>query len=109
MSCVINKYFNLFKKNNINENNNNDNNNINNENNNNENNNNENNNINNINNNENYNNEYNNNENNIKCPCNNKATGIVYIKKYYNHNFLVCSVCLKHILLHVLVDNYIEL
>jgi len=61
MSCVINKYLNLFKK------------------------------------------------NNIRCPCNNKATGIIYIKKYYNHNFLVCSVCLKHILLHVLVDNYIEL
>ena len=95
MSCVINKYLNLFKKNNNNENNNinNENNNINNEN----------------NNNENNNNENNNNENNIRCPCNNKATGIVYIKKYYNHNFLVCSVCLKHILLHVLVDNYIEL
>ena len=88
MSCVINKYFKLFKKNNIN-------NNV----------------INDINNNINNNvtDDINNNENKIICPCNNKATGIVYIKKYYNHNFLVCSVCLKHILLHVLVDNYIEL
>ena len=87
MSFIVDKMKYLLKKNTIN---NNDNNNINND--------------------EIINqNNINENDNNVRCPCNNKATGIVYINKYYNHNFLVCPDCLQHILLHVLIDNYIKL